>query len=113
MTMSVILLCVKKMSTVLPSNPFPKKGERLNYRPTTIAVPESLYKAAKQIIMTESPIQNAYPEEQEKLKSDFDERLLVTMLIGEILDEYGYHLGTKLVDGLPQVDLIKCDCSTE
>ncbi len=53
------------------------------------------------------PITSAYPDEREKINSDFEEQLSVWIKIQDALDYHGYDIDAVLVDGLPELALIK------
>jgi hypothetical protein len=59
--------------------------------------------------MTENnePVMSAYPDEQTILDANLEEEVKLWKEIKDLLTSRGYELRTKLVDGLPHLDLIK------
>jgi len=55
--------------------------------------------------MTE--VKNIYPDEQQKIEDRFQTELELSMKIMDLLDRYDYDLEAKLVDGMPEVQLIR------
>jgi len=55
----------------------------------------------------DTPVSNAYPDEQEKLDDDFEVELELVMKMRDLLDLYGYSIDAVLEDGLPAIRLVK------
>lgn len=58
-------------------------------------------------IVERSEVRNAYEDEDTKLNSDFENELSVWVQIKEVLDYHGYDLTADLVNGLPEITLVK------
>lgn len=52
-------------------------------------------------------VRSAYPDEQEKIDDRFKIELELAFKLSDLLERYGYDLEAKLVDGLPEIQLIK------
>ena len=50
---------------------------------------------------------NAYEEEQETLAEETKERVELALRIGALLDDYGYDIVAKIIDGVPQPQFVK------
>jgi hypothetical protein len=59
--------------------------------------------------MTEEPnrVRNIYEDEQDKIEDRFHEKLELSLKIMELLDQYDYDLDARLVEGMPEIKLIK------
>lgn len=53
------------------------------------------------------PVMSAYPDEQAVLDTNLEEEVKMWKELKDLLTSRGYELRTKLVDGLPELDLIK------
>lgn len=54
-----------------------------------------------------SPISNAYPDEQKNLNQEFEEELTTWLQIVDVCKSRGFKLEPQLVDGLPEVVLVR------
>ena len=52
-------------------------------------------------------VMSAYPDEQAVLDANLEEEVRMWKEIKDLLTSRGYELRTKLVDGMPSLDLIK------
>lgn len=57
--------------------------------------------------MSNEPIKNAYPDEQEKLDKEREDEAMAWAEVNEVLSRTGYDLKLRLVDGVPAVDLVR------
>jgi hypothetical protein len=57
--------------------------------------------------MDNTPVMSAYPDEQAKLDAALEEEVKVWKKIRQVLDESDYTIKLSLVDGLPDMSLVK------
>lgn len=50
---------------------------------------------------------NAYADEKEKLEQEEQAQMELTLKITELLDMYSYDIDAVLVDGMPEIKLVK------
>lgn len=50
---------------------------------------------------------NAYEDEQVKIDNDYMVEMELIFKIQDLLDDYGYSLGTAIEDGIPVLELTK------
>lgn len=58
-------------------------------------------------IMDDTPVMSAYPDEQEKLDTELENEVKMWKKVKQLLDTEGYEIRVRLVDGLPDLYLVR------
>lgn len=57
--------------------------------------------------MDEGPVMSAYPDEQKILDANLEEEVKTWKKIRQVLDDAGFTIQLSLVDGVPDMNLVK------